>query len=52
MRLTCGLSNKNVNVRKNVKKRVLVTFLLGFVCEFGREGKEMLGKKGMSKWKK
>ena len=26
--------------------------LLGFVCEFGGEGRERLGKKGMSKWKK
>jgi len=25
---------------------------LGFVCEFGGEGRGRLGKKGMSKWKK
>jgi len=35
------------------KSEVLdITGPLGFVCEFGGEGRGRFGKKGMSKWKK
>jgi hypothetical protein len=34
------------------KANILAQILLGFVCEFGVEGRGGFGKRGRSKWKK